>query len=111
MPLTLGDLWKALGTGPWPAEETAALPLADVVVHSRLAVEGSLFVALRGEQTDGHLHVGDAFPTQDHVPLTRYCINYRNARFIPVAKADGPPLIARTQGRGPHCRGDLPLLF
>jgi len=61
MALTFSDLWKALGTGPWVWEETAAQPFADVVVDSRLAVEGSLFVALPGERTDGHLFVGDAF--------------------------------------------------
>lgn len=61
MPLTLGDLWNALGTGPWPAQQTADLAFADVVVDSRLAVQDSLFVALRGEETDGHLFVGDAF--------------------------------------------------
>jgi UDP-N-acetylmuramoyl-tripeptide--D-alanyl-D-alanine ligase len=61
MALTLRDLWKALGAGPWPWEETAGRPFTDVVVDSRLAVEGSLFVALRGERTDGHLFVGDAF--------------------------------------------------
>jgi UDP-N-acetylmuramoyl-tripeptide--D-alanyl-D-alanine ligase len=61
MALTLGDLWQALGTGPWSWEEAAAQPVTDVVVDSRLAVEGSLFVALSGERTDGHLFVGDAF--------------------------------------------------
>jgi UDP-N-acetylmuramoyl-tripeptide--D-alanyl-D-alanine ligase len=57
----LGDLWKALRPEPCPWEETVSQPLADVVVDSRLAVEGSLFVALPGERTDGHLFVGDAF--------------------------------------------------
>jgi UDP-N-acetylmuramoyl-tripeptide--D-alanyl-D-alanine ligase len=36
-------------------------PITDVVIDSRLAQAGSLFVALRGEKTDGHLYLGDAF--------------------------------------------------
>jgi UDP-N-acetylmuramoyl-tripeptide--D-alanyl-D-alanine ligase len=61
MPLTLADLWQALGPGAWPDVQSGKLPLADVVVDSRLAKEGSLFVALSGEHTDGHGFVGDAF--------------------------------------------------
>jgi len=62
MALTLAHLWNALGSGPWHWEEiSSAQPFTDVVVDSRLAVEGSLFVALSGERTDGHLYVGDAF--------------------------------------------------
>jgi len=61
MALTLADIWKAIGTGPWSWGDMAELPLAEVVVDSRLVVDGSLFVALGGERTDGHLFVGDAF--------------------------------------------------
>ena len=61
MALTLGDLWKALRAEPWPWEKTVSQPFADVVVDSRLAVKGSLFVALPGERMDGHLFVSDAF--------------------------------------------------
>ena len=61
MGLALVDLWRTLGTGPWPWEATAHLEFKEVVVDSRLVTEGSLFVALPGEHTDGHLFVGDAF--------------------------------------------------
>lgn len=62
MSLTIGHLWSALGGGAWPWDEgPPAKPLTDVVVDSRLAKTGSLFVALPGERTDGHLFVGDAF--------------------------------------------------
>ena len=50
-----------MGTGTWPWEETAGLPIDSVTVDSRLATKGSLFVALPGERTDGHLFVGEAF--------------------------------------------------
>ncbi len=36
-------------------------PLTSVVIDSRLAGPGSLFVALPGEHTDGHNHVAHAF--------------------------------------------------
>ncbi|MBC7233853.1 MAG: UDP-N-acetylmuramoyl-tripeptide--D-alanyl-D-alanine ligase [Chloroflexi bacterium] len=61
MALTLGDLWNALGKGLWPWEDTAEVAFRDVVIDSRAAVEGCLFVALPGEHTDGHLYVADAF--------------------------------------------------
>jgi len=59
--LTLETLWRALGTGAWPDEPVGRLLLTEVVVDSRLAVPGSLFVALPGEHTDGHRFVSDAF--------------------------------------------------
>jgi len=54
---TLGDLWEGI-TG-----EKLEHPLAfkNGVVDSRLAEKGSLFVALRGEEGDGHDYVKDAF--------------------------------------------------
>ncbi len=55
---TLGHIFEALtnyqATGAEPA-------LISVVVDSREAIRGSLFVALPGEQTNGHEYVGDAF--------------------------------------------------
>lgn len=63
--LTLDDLVLAL-TGCPPRErpklisEQEATRVNTVVVDSRQAVAGSLFVALRGEQTDGHRYIGDA---------------------------------------------------
>ena len=38
-----------------------ATPVSRVVIDSRQAVPDSVFVALRGEQTDGHRYLGDAF--------------------------------------------------
>ena len=41
MALTLADLWKALGTGPWPwAQLVSAMPFSDVVVDSRCRGRG-----------------------------------------------------------------------
>lgn len=63
--LTLDDVVLAL-TGCPPKErhklvlQEKAARISSVVVDSRLVVADSMFVALRGEQTDGHLYVGDA---------------------------------------------------
>ncbi len=55
---TLGHIWEALtdymATGDEPV-------LSSVVVDSREATAGSLFVALAGERTDGHEYVASAF--------------------------------------------------
>lgn len=61
MALTVADVWNALGKGPWPWKDTADLAFTDVVIDSRAAVEGCLFIALPGEHTDGHFYVADAF--------------------------------------------------
>ena len=55
--LTLADVIEGL-TGN---KVKAPQPIERVVLDSRQARPGSLFVALRGEQQDGHQFVGDAF--------------------------------------------------
>ena len=64
--LTLAELICALGTHPLREYDHLLSPrrMAKVrtfVIDSRKAVAGSVFVALRGERTDGHLYVQDAF--------------------------------------------------
>jgi UDP-N-acetylmuramoyl-tripeptide--D-alanyl-D-alanine ligase len=58
--LTLNDIQQALhGSAlPPPLGERAVV---DSVIDSRTARAGSLFFALRGERTDGHLYVYNAF--------------------------------------------------
>ncbi len=56
--LTLADVFEALTqTRPAAAQQ---VDISDVVVDSRLAKQGSLFVALKGESQDGHAYIGDA---------------------------------------------------
>ena len=55
--LTLHHILLALSGRAPPVDERPV----NVVVDSRRAGPGSVFVALKGEQTDGHLYVGDAF--------------------------------------------------
>jgi UDP-N-acetylmuramoyl-tripeptide--D-alanyl-D-alanine ligase len=60
--LTLSQVWQALmGHLEAPAELANLAALRDAVVDSRKAQPGSLFVALRGEKTDGNLYLADAF--------------------------------------------------
>ncbi len=56
--LTLGVFIEALTGKAWP-QATTVIP--DVVIDSREAVPGALFVALPGERVDGHDFVSDAF--------------------------------------------------
>ncbi|GAB4434324.1 MAG: UDP-N-acetylmuramoyl-tripeptide--D-alanyl-D-alanine ligase [Anaerolineae bacterium] len=59
--LTLGHLLDALTGLPADATPAAAHPIAEAVIDSREATPDALFVALKGEHTDGHEHVSDAF--------------------------------------------------
>ncbi len=56
--LTLGDVFKAI-TG----QEVAAFDqvITDAAIDSRLVIPGSLFIALPGENVDGHDYLGEAF--------------------------------------------------
>ncbi|MBN1640580.1 MAG: UDP-N-acetylmuramoyl-tripeptide--D-alanyl-D-alanine ligase [Anaerolineae bacterium] len=58
--LTLGKVIRALG-GQARLHAGLGARVSAVVVDSRQAIPGSLFVALRGEQQDGHAYVEDAF--------------------------------------------------
>jgi UDP-N-acetylmuramoyl-tripeptide--D-alanyl-D-alanine ligase len=46
---------------PAPLGSLAEQAITSSTVNSRTAQAGSLFVALRGERTDGHLYIADAF--------------------------------------------------
>ena len=58
--LSLGALWGALGGNPAAEGPLAGRELTAVVIDSRQATPGSLFVALQGERQDGHDYVLDA---------------------------------------------------
>lgn len=57
--LTLADLYTALGQ-PVALPNAGAIHIRDVVIDSRQAQLGDLFVALPGENVDGHRFVADA---------------------------------------------------
>ena len=56
--LTLADIFEAL-TGTRPTQATASIPHA--AIDSRQVQAGSLFIAIPGENVDGHDYVGKAF--------------------------------------------------
>jgi UDP-N-acetylmuramoyl-tripeptide--D-alanyl-D-alanine ligase len=60
--LRLADIWRALvGDDLSPLGSLSDQAITATVVNSRATPPGSLFVALRGERTDGNLYVADAF--------------------------------------------------
>jgi len=60
--LQLSDIWQGIiGAARQTPAALADQPISAVVVDSRAAQPGALFVALRGEKTDGHLYLADAF--------------------------------------------------
>ena len=59
IPVTLGSVADIVG-GELVDDETADRSVTNVVIDSRSATTGTLFVALRGEHADGHAFIGDA---------------------------------------------------
>ena len=60
--LRVGDLWKGLvGSVEGCPPQWIERALEAIVVDSGSVVPGALFVALKGERTDGHLFLQDAF--------------------------------------------------
>lgn len=57
--ITQHTIWQAL-TGQLPPLALPALPIGRAVLDSRDAQPGDLFIALKGERTDGHAYVGAA---------------------------------------------------
>jgi UDP-N-acetylmuramoyl-tripeptide--D-alanyl-D-alanine ligase len=60
MMLTLGHVLAALTGQAMEKNPTAVSLIHDVVIDSRQATDGSLFVAFRGEKVDGHDYVAEA---------------------------------------------------
>lgn len=59
--ITLEEIAQACGGEYIGDEEKKVIAVTDVVIDSRLVKKGSLFVAIRGERTDGHLYIKNAF--------------------------------------------------
>lgn len=59
--ITLEEIAKACGGEYIGEEEKKIIAINDVVIDSRLVKKGSLFVAIKGERTDGHLYINSAF--------------------------------------------------
>jgi UDP-N-acetylmuramoyl-tripeptide--D-alanyl-D-alanine ligase len=62
MNMTLAHVWQALDGVPWlQSPNWQQTPISEVVVDSRRARPGCLFVAFPGQHTDGHHFVAHAF--------------------------------------------------
>ncbi len=64
--LTIADILEALG-GVRPSQGNQVI--TDAVIDSREASQGSMFIALPGEHSDGHDFVGDAFKSGASIAL------------------------------------------
>lgn len=64
--LTLADVFEAL-SGVRP--QSASLVISEAAIDSRQLIPGSMFVALKGERSDGHDYVGAAFERGAHLAL------------------------------------------
>ncbi|GIV65945.1 MAG: UDP-N-acetylmuramoyl-tripeptide--D-alanyl-D-alanine ligase [Bellilinea sp.] len=70
--LTLADIFEAL-SGVRP--QAASLVISEAAVDSRQLIPGSLFVALKGERSDGHEYVQAAFERGAHLALIQREVN------------------------------------
>ena len=88
--LTLADVIEAL-TNIRPAQ--ASTVITEAAVDSRLAIPGGLFVALRGENLDGHNFVADAFQRGASFALIQHEIGtaYPTIRLQAGMEAPLPP--------------------
>ena len=61
--MTLSNITEAVEGRLYPGEEAAAAEqtAASVAIDSRLCSEGSVFVAIKGERSDGHAYIRDVF--------------------------------------------------
>jgi UDP-N-acetylmuramoyl-tripeptide--D-alanyl-D-alanine ligase len=66
--LTLANILETL-TGQ--RLEIFDLEISEAVIDSRQVIPGSMFIALSGENTDGHLYLGDAFKNGASVALVQ----------------------------------------
>lgn len=99
-------LWAALGTGPWCWGDESTEPIAGIAIDSRRVAKNDLFVAMRGERTDGHRFVGEAFRRGARAALVDTAsdelqrqVHEIGARFIDVTS----PLDADALPDGPVC--------
>jgi UDP-N-acetylmuramoyl-tripeptide--D-alanyl-D-alanine ligase len=119
--LRISDVWEGLaGTSEGGPQEWAGRQIGAVVVDSRSVEPGALFVALKGERSDGHLYLGDAFRRgavaaigdadgirASGLPLAEYVVVNCADRTIVAPESAPPP----TAGMGSGRVGESQVLF
>jgi UDP-N-acetylmuramoyl-tripeptide--D-alanyl-D-alanine ligase len=100
MMLTVADTIEALGAG----RPNASTVISEAAVDSRQAVPGSLFVAMPGEQADGHDYVEDAFKRGARVALVQRevashlrSVDLRVGAPAPAESSLTPPVCLRVE--------------
>lgn len=80
--LTLGDIAEACG-GQYIGEKSKlTTAVKSVVIDSRLVTEGSLFVAIKGERTDGHLYIEKAYESGAVCAISEQVISADNPYIL-----------------------------
>lgn len=90
--LTLSDVIEALGERKAVVEDQV---ITDAVVDSRLAIPGAIFVALPGEQVDGHDYIQEAF---------------ERGAVVAIVQRDMPPEFSVLDLRQPASEGERGML-
>ena len=70
------------GVGGRPSANLDRIPVRGAVVDSRLAAPGDLFVAIKGERSDGHRYVADAFARGAVAALVEQDIDIPGATLV-----------------------------
>ena len=93
--LTLADANEAITRSAVRISNRAATAvITEAAVDSRLVIPGSLFVAIPGEQVDGHDFIAEAFKrgasfalTQKDLPVSFQTLDLRGAQSVPADTA------------------------
>ena len=73
---TLGEIAKACG-GKYIGDRARILDtISSVVIDSRKVTDGSLFVAIKGERTDGHLYIEKAYDMGAVCAVSEQVVDY-----------------------------------
>jgi len=88
--ITLKDIWEGIGGKGSPPPGYQSI-VKDVVIDSRKATKGSLFVALKGENTDGHNFIENAIENGATAILCRKDWRFTGNRPVVEAIPDREP--------------------
>ncbi len=89
------------GVGGLPSPSLDLVPVRGAVVDSRLAGAGDLFVAIKGERSDGHTYVADAFTRGAVAALVEQDLEVPGATVVDaragaaIRDVGGPPFLIR----------------
>ncbi len=89
------------GVGGLPSPSLDRVPVRGAVVDSRLAGVGDLFVAIKGERSDGHVYVADAFSRGAVAALVEQDLEIPGATVVDaragasIRDGGGPPFLIR----------------